>query len=156
MPTEKQRRLKAERDAYENLLSCIRDFNIRTPKRGWIKAIREMLGMSVSQLGSRANLDSTTITRLEANEAKGVITLKSLNKLAESLECDLVYALVPKKRFVDILGNRAEAIINREAKKAEHSMALEDQGGGELSDRKRAIQRAILAESFDRKLWEDK
>ena len=155
MSTEKKRRLRAEREAYEKILSSLKDLNLKSPKRGWIRTIREMLGMSLSQLGIRSGLDPTTISRLESNEIKDSITLNTLKKLADSLECELVYALVPKTRFIDILGERAEKIIKGEAKRAEHTMALEDQGRGEISSTRLAIRKAMLVEALDKRLWEE-
>ena len=156
MTTEKKRRLGAEREAFEKILGALKDLNIKSPRRGWVKAIREMLGMSVSQLGKRAGIDPTTVTRLESNEIKDSITLRSLKKLAEAMDCELTYALVPKTRFIDILGDRAESLIKKETKRAEHTTALENQGGGELSSSKLAIRKAILVEALDKRLWEDK
>jgi predicted DNA-binding mobile mystery protein A len=156
MTTEKKRRLTAEREAYEKLLTSLKELNIKPPKRGWIKAVREMLGMTVSQLGKRSGLDSTTVTRLEDNEVKDSITLRSLKKLADSLECDLIYSLVPKTSFEEILSKRAEALIKKQARKAEHTMSLEDQGGGDISSNKLALEKAILIRSLDKQLWEEK
>lgn len=126
MTTEKKRRLGAERDAYEKILSELKALNLKTPKRGWIKAIREMLGITVSELGQKSNLDPTTITRLEGNEVKDSITLRSLRKLAESLQCDLVYGFVPKKPLKDLLEDKAKSIVKKDAKRSELTKLLKE------------------------------
>ncbi len=155
MSVERKFRLAKEREAYERLLGSLKELKIKSPNRGWIKAIREMLGMTASQLGKRSGIDSTTVTRLEENEVKDSITLKSLKKLADSLECELVYALVPKKSFTETLEERAEKVLMKEANKAELTMRLEDQGGGHLSKGSLTFKKAFLVGSLDKRLWED-
>lgn len=156
MISDKKRRLSAEREAFEKVLGALIGLNIRTPKRGWIKAVREMLGMSVTQLGKRTKLNPTTISRLESNEVKEVITLTSLKKLANALECDVCYALIPRKPFIDILEERAALVIKNQLTRTEGSMSLENQGGGDISAHKLTARKAILVETLDKRLWNDK
>src|SRR5689334_3463416 len=68
-----------------------------TPRGGWVRAIREALGMSAHQLGTRVRVKRQTIENLERSEAHGKITLDSLNRVAKALGCRVVYALVPEK-----------------------------------------------------------
>src|SRR6266403_836753 len=67
------------------------------PLRGWIKAIREALGMSTLQLAKRLKIKQPSVVALEQSEAKGTIELATLRRVAEALDCTLVYALVPNK-----------------------------------------------------------
>jgi predicted DNA-binding mobile mystery protein A len=97
------------------------------PARGWIKAIREGLGMSTRQLAGRLNISQPSVTALEQSEAKGSIELASLRRVAEALDCTLVYALVPKKPLEAMVRDRARAFLRRRREPIEHSMALEDQ-----------------------------
>jgi predicted DNA-binding mobile mystery protein A len=66
-----------------------------SPNRGWIKAIREALGMTTVQLAKRLGVKQPSVTALEQSEAKGTIELATLRRVAEALDCVLVYALVP-------------------------------------------------------------
>lgn len=66
------------------------------PGLGWARSIREALGWSTSVLGRKLGMSHAGVRKLEAAEAAGVITLASLYKLAQALECDLRYALVPR------------------------------------------------------------
>jgi len=70
---------------------------VRRPSRGWIRAIRETLGMTTRQLAERLGVKQPTLAELEKNEASGNITVKSLERAAEALGCRLVYALVQIK-----------------------------------------------------------
>ena len=155
MLSDKKRRLRSQRQLVDLTLSKIQSLNITRPKKGWIKTIRESLGMSISQLAKRSNLDQSTVTRLEINEAQSTITLKSLMKLAESLECELVYAIVPKNKssLSKIISERAKKVLLRESKIAEKTMSLEGQGGSLIDD---ALDRAELINSLDKRLWDEK
>ena len=98
-----------------------------SPVRGWIKAIREALGMSTAQLAKRLGVKQPSVVAIEQSEAKGTIELATLRRVAEALDCTLVYAFVPKKPLELIIRDRARAFARRRREPIEHSMLLEDQ-----------------------------
>ena len=97
------------------------------PIRGWIKALREALGMSTAQLAKRLGIRQPSLVALEQSEAKGTIELATLRRVAEALDCTLVYSLVPNKPLETTLRDRARAFARRRRAPVEHSMLLEDQ-----------------------------
>src|SRR5450631_2881223 len=97
------------------------------PVRGWIKAIREALGMSTAQLAHRLKIKQPSLVALEQSEAKGTIELATLRRVAEALDCTLVYALVPNQSLEQTVRERARLFARRRREPIEHSMALEDQ-----------------------------
>ena len=97
------------------------------PVRGWIKAIRGGLGMSSQQLAKRLGVKQPSVVAMEQSEAKGTIELATLRRVAEALDCTLVYALVPNKPLETIVRNRARILLRRRHAPVEHSMLLEDQ-----------------------------
>src|SRR6202047_3040119 len=97
------------------------------PVRGWIKALREALGMSTAQLAKRRGIKQPSLVALEQSEAKGTIELATLRRVAEALDCRLVYALVPNKPLEQTVRERARLFARRRLEPIEHSMALEDQ-----------------------------
>lgn len=97
------------------------------PVRGWIKAIREALGMSTAQLAKRLAIKQPSVVELEQSEAKGTIELATLRRVAEALDCTLVYALVPNKPLESSIRARARAFAQKRRGPVEHSMMLEDQ-----------------------------
>ena len=97
------------------------------PVRGWIKAIREALGMSTAQLAGRLKIKQPSLVALEQSEVKGSIELRSLRRVAEALNCTLVYALVPKQPLEAMVRDRARAFARKRREAVEHSMLLEDQ-----------------------------
>ena len=97
------------------------------PLRGWIKAVREALGMTTAQLAKRLGMKQPSVVAIEQSEAKGTIELATLRRVAEALECTVVYALVPNKPLETIIRDRARAFGRRRRGPVEHSMLLEDQ-----------------------------
>ena len=97
------------------------------PVRGWIRAIRDSLGMSTAQLAQRLGVRQPSVTALEQSEAKGTIELATLRRVAEALDCTLVYALVPRKPLDSIVRDKAREFAHRRLEPIRHSMLLEDQ-----------------------------
>jgi predicted DNA-binding mobile mystery protein A len=97
------------------------------PVRGWIKAVREALGMTAAQLAKRLGVKQPSVFALEQSEAKGTIELATLRRVAEALDCTLVYVLVPNKPLEATVRDRARAFLRRRRGPVEHTMLLEDQ-----------------------------
>lgn len=100
------------------------------PVGGWVRAIREALGMSVTDLADRMNVVPSTVHRLEVSEQNDRIQLDSLRRVADALECDLVYALVPRRPLQVLVDERARELARRELAALGHTMDLEAQGLG--------------------------
>lgn len=101
----------------------------RTPPRlGWIRTIRQALGMSGSQLGSRIGVTKQAVADFEADERRGSISLAALRKVAAGMDCDLVYALVPRDSLARTLEDAARTIAKAELDRVQHTMSLEAQG----------------------------
>src|SRR5712691_8296835 len=97
------------------------------PVRGWIKAVREARGMTTMQLAKRLGVKQPSVIAIEQSEAKGTIELTTLRRVAEALDCTLVYALVPNKPLEAAVRDRARTFVRRRRGPVEHSMLLEDQ-----------------------------
>ena len=98
-----------------------------SPVRGWIKAVREALGMTTAQLAKRLGMKQPSVVAIEQSEAKGTIQLATLRRVTEALDCTLVYALVPNKPLEATVRDRARAFLRRRRGPVEHSMLLENQ-----------------------------
>jgi predicted DNA-binding mobile mystery protein A len=124
------------------------------PPKGWIRAIRDALGMSGVQLAKRLEVSPQTVEAMEKSEAAGTIQLNTLKRAAEALDCTLVYALVPKTSLENTVRNRARQIATAALTRVSHTMRLEDQdtGSGEPDARIEDYIRHIK----DRDLWNDK
>jgi predicted DNA-binding mobile mystery protein A len=97
------------------------------PVRGWIKAIREALGMTAEQLAKRLGVKQPSIVAMEQSEVKDSIELATLRRVAKALDCTLVYAFVPNKPLETMVRDRARAFARGRRKPVEHSMLLEGQ-----------------------------
>jgi predicted DNA-binding mobile mystery protein A len=84
--------------------------------------------MSQRQLAERANVSSTSVRSAEVNEARGTIQLDSLTTLAKAMDCDVVYAIVPRASLREILEHQAEQIARDLVDQVSDSMDLESQG----------------------------
>jgi predicted DNA-binding mobile mystery protein A len=126
------------------------------PPSGWIKAVREGLGMAATHLATRLGVTTSTVTRLETSEADDTISLASLRRAAEALGCELRYALVPKQGLADTLESRALALARQQMASVSHTMALEAQS---TSRETVEAQTCSLAESLlkgsRRALWKE-
>jgi predicted DNA-binding mobile mystery protein A len=100
---------------------------LRPPRQGWIQAIRTALGMTTAQLARRIGIAQSSLSVAERNEARGAISLGTLQKAAEALDCELVYALVPRRTLQATLERRVRDVILKRVRRTAHTMALEDQ-----------------------------
>jgi len=97
------------------------------PKEGWVRTVRKALGMSGAQLAGRLGLSRNRISVLERKEVEGEITLNQLRDLAEQLNCDLTYALVPRKPVEKIIEDRAIEVATQNMDTNAQNMFLEAQ-----------------------------
>jgi predicted DNA-binding mobile mystery protein A len=95
------------------------------PSGGWLRAVRDALGMSQRQLAARLNLTGGAVAKFEESERHENITLRTLSKAAEGLHCRLVYAIVPRTTLKDIVERRARALAETEFGYVATTMALE-------------------------------
>jgi predicted DNA-binding mobile mystery protein A len=126
------------------------------PPRGWIKAIREALGMTTAQLARRLGVSQPRVLAIEKAEVSGAIKVESLERAARALDCRLVYALVPRKPLESTVEDRARQMAEIRLRAASHSMALEGQRV-EADDEREHLEKLIdkLMNQPGSRLWED-
>jgi predicted DNA-binding mobile mystery protein A len=83
--------------------------------------------MSTAQLAKRLRIKQPSVIALEKSEAKGTIELATLRRVAEALDCIVVYALVPRQPLEAMVRGRARTLARRRLQAVEHSMLLENQ-----------------------------
>src|SRR5262249_47192710 len=113
------------------------------PPRGWIRAIREALGMTTGQLARRLGVHQPRGIELEHGESTGNITVKSLERAAQALGCRLVYLLVPDEPLAETVRKRAFTVAERQLTSVEQTMRLEAQGVNDTAQRQKARQRLV-------------
>ena len=66
-----------------------------------------MLNVSILEITEKLKVNRSGVLDLEAREQKSTATLRSIARMAEAMECNLVYGIVPKN------GKTLEALAER-------------------------------------------
>jgi predicted DNA-binding mobile mystery protein A len=143
--TQLDRKLAVVRDAAAPLRNAVAG--------GWIRALRQALGLSAAALGRRMKLAQQSVVQLEDNEKNATITLASLRRAAEALDAELIYAIVPRKNLRDTISERARELAKQRVAPVAHSMQLEAQGISEKELSERITELARELEQRPRELW---
>jgi len=144
------------RKQLDKRLAPLRTTKLALPPRGWLRAIREALGMTTRQLAARMKVAPSRISTIEQAEVSGNTTIKTLREAAAALDCTFVYAFVPNQPLEEILRDRAARKAALDVARLDHTMRLENQAlfKSDLDDERRRVVDLILSGSL-RGLWED-
>lgn len=144
---------KIARKALDKRFAQLRPINrYAPPSKGWIRAIRESLGMTRAQLAKQIGIRQQSLSQIENSEIDGTIKLETLRKAAEALDCHVIYALIPNQSLEDKVARRARSIAEQRLGRISHTMALEaqDETSRDRQDRIEAFVEALR----DKDLWE--
>ncbi len=115
------------------------------PEIGWIKAIREALNISQTQLGKKLKITKQGVSQIENGERNKTITLTSLQEAAKALDLKLVYALVPKDCSLEkLIERKANELAKKIVMRTSAFMKLEAQ---EVS--KERLKKAIEEKAYE-------
>lgn len=140
----------------ERRLASLRGFDFARPQRGWLRAIREALGMTTRQLAQRMDKVQSAVVDMEKSEARESISLASLRQAADAMGCVLVYAIIPKEPIDDVLRARAQDVAALQLARSSHTMALENQSLGRAdqeAERERLIDELLRGPTT--RLWDN-
>lgn len=102
--------------------------SVSRPRRGWLRAVREALGITRQDVARAMRRFPQNVSFFEKSESADRITLQTLRRYAEAMDCQLVYAIVPKAgTLTEAVEERARKKAEKEVRAVEHTMALEDQ-----------------------------
>lgn len=131
--------------------------NIAVPKKGWLKTIREALGITSKTLAQKLGFSATNLLAIEKREENKTVTLATLEQAAQAMNCKLVYCIVPIKHLDQILEDQARKVAKKQIKTINYSMTLEKQG---LSPKQLKQQENDLIQELLRgnlkNLWDNK
>lgn len=113
------------------------------PAKGWVRAIRDGLGMTARQLAERLGIAQQAVARIERDERTGSVTIKTMKRIAEGLDCLFVYGFVPNSSLEDAIRTQARIIAKKRLSRASQTMLLENQS---LSNEE---NEEVLAEMVD-------
>jgi predicted DNA-binding mobile mystery protein A len=156
MRTDKKKQA-TQRKIMEQKIHRFSKLNEPPPPSGWVKAIRGSLGMTIRQLAERVGVGHGSIAQLEKREPQRKVTLASLDRAAQAMECRVVYALVPKESGASldtIIESKAREMATRILRDVEHTMRLEAQGTSSR-DLQSEIERIAseLKAKADSRIW---
>lgn len=115
----------------ESLNAFVQVKKVIRPRRGWLRALREATGMSLRQIAEKMRATPQLVASLEKSEANNRITLHSLQTAAHAMDCELVYAIVPKSGTLrELVESRVRQEADEQVRAVEHSMMLENQAVG--------------------------
>jgi transcriptional regulator with XRE-family HTH domain len=77
---------------------------------GWLKSIRQALGVPVDEVARRLGVCRWEVHRLEESEKNSRIMLATLSRAAKGLGCELVCALIPKEGALEDLAAEQRAV----------------------------------------------
>jgi predicted DNA-binding mobile mystery protein A len=113
--------------------------NLVVPPIGWIKAIRNGIGMSMEQLGKKLSITKQAVMDIEKREKEGAVTLKAMQELAKVMDMQFVYGFIPNAGSLDqMIEKRALEIAKTIVQRSSSTMKLEDQ-----ENSKERIEKAI-------------
>lgn len=124
------------------------------PQVGWIQTIRTTLGMTAQQLAQRMGISQATVSNLEKSEAANTITLQSLQRAAQALDCEVVYALVPRQPLARMVSDKATQLASASVQRVRHTMSLEAQSTpNEMAQQQIKTRKEALLAGRWSKLW---
>jgi len=119
--------------------------HVNVPPIGWIKAIRNGIGMSMEQLGKKLSITKQGVMDIEKREKEGAVTLKSMQELAKALDMKFVYGFVPNASSLEqMIEKRALEIATKIVERTTTTMKLEDQ-----ENSKERIENAIKERALE-------
>ena len=127
------------------------------PRKGWIRAIRDALGMTGEQLARRLHTNKQRVSRIEQDEKPGKVTLKTLRNVADALDCEFVYGFVPRQTLEKTVRNQARFVAKKRMSRSDQMMRPEKQ---ELSEdeKGKALESIVtdIVNTMPKSLWDER
>ena len=155
MQSKHRRVMRDQLDKTFEQLSKIK--GMQPPVKGWLRSIREALGMSGKQLGERMDVSQPRVVQMEKDEVSGAVTLKTMRQAAEAMDCVFVYAMVPRVSLDETIRQQAKKVAERRLSRTSHTMLLEDQLVSN-DERAKMLEAKIddLVRELPKDFWSDK
>ena len=131
--------------------------SLQPPVKGWLRSIREALGMSGKQLGERLGVSQPRVVKMEKDELSGALTLKSMRQAAEAMDCMFVYAVVPRTSLDETIRQQAIKVAGMSLSRTSHTMLLEDQMVS-IDEQQKMLEDKVedLTRDIPRDFWSNK
>lgn len=145
------RKQKILRRSYQKKFDAFKNTIIERPPQGWLKTMRELLGMTTTQLAKKLKISQPRVVCLEKNEKN--IKISTMERIADALNCNFTYAFIPREKIDDIIYNQAKKKALKILNKVNQNMVLENQ----LSNSNELLEDIIneLLDGNITKLWDE-
>ena len=153
----KTQHIKLVRKQLDATLKQFKPFcNVVPPVKGWIRAIRDAIGMTGSQLAARLNVNKQRVARIEQDEQLGKLTVNTLRNTAEALDCKFVYGFVPHESLEQTVRHQASKVAEKRMARSNQTMRLENQELGD-KEKQKAMKDLIeeIIATMPRSLWDE-
>ena len=129
---------------------------VAPPPVGWLKTVRNTLGMSLQQLSNKLSITKQSMQEIEQREKEGSITIKSLREAAKALDMELIYGLVPVDGSLEeLIDRKAREMATQIVMRTSNSMKLEEQENSKQRIEKAIEERAaIIKNEMPKSLWD--
>lgn len=136
-------------------LEKVRDLSsLEAPPDGWIRTLRQAFGMTTEQLASRMKVTRQAVLQLEAAERNKTATWTSLKKAADAMDCEVVFAVIPRGSLGQVLLRQGRKQAERHLRRISHSMKLDAHAVGPAEQERQVEELAShLASERSRALW---
>ena len=112
--------------------------------------------MSAAQLAKRLGVTRAAVYQLENREVSRSVSIKQLDKVAEALNCDVVYAIVPRDGLEQSIRDRAREKVGERLRKINLSMGLEAEGVADQEFATAVNSQSRYGDALtNRQLWDD-
>jgi predicted DNA-binding mobile mystery protein A len=127
------------------------------PGKGWIRAIRDALGMTGEQLAVRLHVNKQRVSRIQQDEKLGKVKLETLKNVAGALDCIFVYGFVPRDSLEQTVRNQARLAAQKRMVRSNQTMRLEKQELSE-AEKEKALKYLIedIMNEMPKSLWSEK
>lgn len=146
-----------EKLAISQLDTQLKNFPVHllpNPQKGWINMMRKTLKISSYRLARFLGITQSSLITMEKREVDKAITLKSLEKVANFFDCNLVYAFIPRHSFEEMIKGKAREIALNVVTQTQQTMALENQSLSQTQLQKQIeLQCEVILNDFLKDLW---
>ncbi len=119
--------------------------------KGWIHQMRVALGLTLGKLGDLSGLTLPSVAQAERGEIQGKLTIETLRKMAEAMNCDFIYTFAPKSDMNEFIQKKAYEKARKILTRADLHMSLENQKvQSDLENRILKLQQKLILEG---KVW---
>ena len=104
----------------------------------------KQLGKKIKNRNGQDGVSANSVLVLEKSEIQGNVTINTLSKAAEAMNCEFVYAIIPKMPLTKMFKNQLEYSTQKILDSTKATMKTEDQNFQEDEQTKKQIANELI------------